>query len=96
MTQDGRPARRTPFIVVHFESRLFDLAMEPANGSEAAELIVYNAGGNQKVDFPLRNDRLGARRGYRQLKQHFQDTRNPLVDNLLGFTAAFDTSQPLR
>jgi NAD(P)-dependent dehydrogenase (short-subunit alcohol dehydrogenase family) len=31
--------------------KLFDRAMAPANGSEAAELIVYNAGGNQKADF---------------------------------------------
>jgi NAD(P)-dependent dehydrogenase (short-subunit alcohol dehydrogenase family) len=31
--------------------KLFDRAMAPANGGEAAELIVYNAGGNQKVDF---------------------------------------------
>jgi NAD(P)-dependent dehydrogenase (short-subunit alcohol dehydrogenase family) len=31
--------------------KLFDHAMAPANGREAAELIVYNAGGNQKVDF---------------------------------------------
>jgi len=30
---------------------LFDRAMAPPNGREAAELIVYNAGGNQKVDF---------------------------------------------
>ena len=31
--------------------RLFDRAMAPANGSDAAELVVYNAGGNQRVDF---------------------------------------------
>src|SRR5205823_3862656 len=30
---------------------LFDRAMAPANSREAPELIVYNAGGNQKVDF---------------------------------------------
>jgi len=30
---------------------LFDRAMAPANSREPAELIVYNAGGNQKVDF---------------------------------------------
>ena len=31
--------------------KLFDRAMAPGNGREAAELIVYNAAGNQKVDF---------------------------------------------
>src|ERR1700726_2715537 len=31
--------------------KFFDRAMAPAKGSEAAELIVYNAGGNQKTDF---------------------------------------------
>ena len=31
--------------------KLFDRAMAPGNGRDAAELIVYNAGGNQKVDF---------------------------------------------
>ena len=30
---------------------LFDRAMSPANGREPPELIVYNAGNNQKVDF---------------------------------------------
>ena len=31
--------------------KLFDRAMAPASSGEAAELIVYNAGGNQKADF---------------------------------------------
>ena len=31
--------------------KLFDRAMAPANSGEAAELIVYSAGGNQKADF---------------------------------------------
>lgn len=31
--------------------KLFDRAMAPAKGRQAAELIVYNAAGNQKVDF---------------------------------------------
>jgi NAD(P)-dependent dehydrogenase (short-subunit alcohol dehydrogenase family) len=31
--------------------KLFDRAMAPGDGREAAELVVYNAGGNQKVDF---------------------------------------------
>jgi hypothetical protein len=31
--------------------KLFDRAMAPGNGREAAELVVYNAGGNQRVDF---------------------------------------------
>ena len=31
--------------------KLFDRAMATANSREAPELIVYNAGGNQKVDF---------------------------------------------
>jgi NAD(P)-dependent dehydrogenase (short-subunit alcohol dehydrogenase family) len=31
--------------------KLFDHAMAPANSREAPELIVYNAGGNQKADF---------------------------------------------
>lgn len=31
--------------------KLFDRAMAPGGGREAAELVVYNAGGNQKVDF---------------------------------------------
>src|SRR6266853_793462 len=31
--------------------KLFDRAMAPGSGRDAAELIVYNAGGNQKVDF---------------------------------------------
>src|SRR6202790_1991852 len=31
--------------------KLFDRAMAPGSGRDAAELVVYNAGGNQKVDF---------------------------------------------
>ena len=31
--------------------KLFDRAMVPESGRDAAELVVYNAGGNQKVDF---------------------------------------------
>ena len=31
--------------------RLFDRAMAPGGAREAAELVVYNAGGNQKADF---------------------------------------------
>jgi len=31
--------------------KLFDRAMAPGGDREAAELVVYNAGGNQKVDF---------------------------------------------
>ena len=31
--------------------KLFDRAMAPGGAREAAELVVYNAGGNQKVDF---------------------------------------------
>ena len=31
--------------------KLFDRAMAPGSGRDATELVVYNAGGNQKVDF---------------------------------------------
>jgi NAD(P)-dependent dehydrogenase (short-subunit alcohol dehydrogenase family) len=31
--------------------KLFDRAMAPGGAREAAELVVYNAGGNQRVDF---------------------------------------------
>src|ERR1700730_10776486 len=31
--------------------KLFDRAMAPGSGRDATELVVYNAGGNQRVDF---------------------------------------------